>query len=73
MLQDLNSSKQTTDQNTSFASATLVDLKTRESVFGVDTDAEMQHLLSVKNAYAANAKIIQTIDEMFADILRIKT
>ncbi len=35
---------------------------------GVDTDAEMQVLLLIEQSYAANARVIQTIDEML-DIL----
>ena len=38
---------------------------------GVDTDAEMQRLLQYEQAYAANARIIQVIDEMMMTILRV--
>lgn len=46
----------------------LVDL---ENQSGVSTDDELQKLLVVERAYAANAKIIQTVDEMIQAILRI--
>lgn len=38
---------------------------------GVDTDFEMQSLLLIEQAYSANARVIQTIDEMFESLLRI--
>lgn len=38
---------------------------------GVDTDAELQRLILVEQAYAANARIIEVVDEMMNDILRI--
>ena len=38
---------------------------------GVDTDREMQDLLQIEKAYAANAKVIQTVDEMLDLLLGI--
>lgn len=38
---------------------------------GVDSDAEMQRLLQYEQAYAANARVIQAIEEMMDQILRI--
>ena len=46
-------------------------LKDLENRSGVSTDDELQKLLSVERAYAANAKIIQAVDEMIQQILRI--
>jgi flagellar hook-associated protein 1 FlgK len=34
------------------------------SVTGVDTDRELQQLLMIEQAYAANARVIQTVDRM---------
>jgi flagellar hook-associated protein 1 len=31
---------------------------------GVDTDQEMQKLLIIEQAYSANAKVVQTMDEL---------
>ncbi|MFN7223954.1 MAG: flagellar hook-associated protein FlgK [Paracoccaceae bacterium] len=36
---------------------------------GVDTDQEMQNLLLIEQAYAANAKVIQSVDEMINILL----
>lgn len=38
---------------------------------GVDTDAEMQKLLTIETNYAANARVIQTVQSMLDDLLRI--
>lgn len=38
---------------------------------GVNTDTEMQKLLEYEQAYAANARIIQAVDEMINHILRL--
>ncbi|WP_323035278.1 flagellar hook-associated protein FlgK [Pararhodobacter sp.] len=38
---------------------------------GVDTDAEMQRLLAVEQAYAANARVIETADAMLRRLLEI--
>ncbi|MFV0292828.1 MAG: flagellar hook-associated protein FlgK [Paracoccus sp. (in: a-proteobacteria)] len=38
---------------------------------GVDSDAEMQSLLRYEQAYAANARVIQAIDEMMNQLLRL--
>lgn len=38
---------------------------------GVDSDAEMQRLLQYEQAYAANARVIQAIDDMMDQILRL--
>ena len=46
-------------------------LATRLAAEGVDSDAEMQRLLQYEQAYAANARVIQAIDEMMDAILRL--
>jgi len=46
-------------------------LKTQELQNGVDTDYEMQQLLLVEQSFAANARVIQTIDELIQTLLRI--
>ncbi|MBM7069861.1 flagellar hook-associated protein FlgK [Actibacterium sp. 188UL27-1] len=46
-------------------------LKQQELAGGVDTDDELQKLLLVEKAYAANARVISTLDEMLDSLLRI--
>ncbi|SDJ12212.1 flagellar hook-associated protein FlgK [Aliiruegeria lutimaris] len=38
---------------------------------GVDTDTEMQKLLLIEQAYAANARVIQTVDELMQHLLEL--
>ncbi len=46
-------------------------LRASELKGGVDTDQEMQTLLEVERAYSANARVIQTIDDLLDNLLRI--
>lgn len=46
-------------------------LRNSELAMGVDSDTELQLLLRVEQAYAANARVISAIDEMFSNLLRI--
>ena len=38
---------------------------------GVDTDDEIQLLLQIEQAYAANARVLVAVDEMINQILRM--
>lgn len=49
----------------------LNSLKTALLSGGVDTDTEMQSLLMLENAYAANAKVLQTANDMLDELLRL--
>lgn len=46
-------------------------ISSRLMSMGVDSDFEMQRLLQYEQAYAANARVIQAINEMMDHILRI--
>jgi flagellar hook-associated protein 1 FlgK len=46
-------------------------LKTQELEAGVDTDHEMQQLLLVEQSFAANARVMQTIDELIQTLIRM--
>ena len=59
------------DQQVSFASTQATELRSLQLENGVDTDAEMQRLLLVEQAFSANARMIQTIDDMMQTLLRI--
>lgn len=41
------------------------------SATGVDTDAELQKLLVIEQAYAANARVIETVNQMIQRLLEI--
>ena len=54
-----------------FATEQQVAFSEVEQLGGVNTDQELQKLLLIEQSYAANAKIIQTVDEMIQSLLRI--
>ncbi|MBP6736765.1 MAG: hypothetical protein KA139_04975, partial [Rhodobacteraceae bacterium] len=43
----------------------------QEQAGGVDTDFELQSLLMVEQAYAANAKVIQIIGQMLDKLMEM--
>ncbi len=59
----------TAETEASYASARADALETLRLKDGVDTDREMQDLLQVENAYAANAKVIKTVDDLMQILL----
>ena len=59
------------EQRLSFAAASMTELTRIELDQGVDTDAELQALMIIEQAYAANARMIEVADQMMQAILRI--
>ena len=59
------------DRMLSFAAASMTELTRIELAQGVDTDAELQALMIIEQAYAANARMIEVADEMMQALLRI--
>ncbi|TCM87078.1 flagellar hook-associated protein FlgK [Rhodovulum steppense] len=58
-------------ENEGFAMARTSALKEAELQGGVDTDAELQKLLRYEQAYAANARVIQTVDQMMRLLMEL--
>ena len=54
-----------------FHSGQLEELRALEMADGVDSDREMQNLLLIEQGYAANARVIETIDELMETLLRL--
>lgn len=59
------------EQALGFAAAGRSELLRMELARGVDTDAELQTLMVVEQAYAANVRVIQAVDEMMQTLLRM--
>ncbi|KAG1713731.1 Flagellar hook-associated protein 1 [Nymphon striatum] len=55
----------------SFSNARWSSLKEAEAAGGVDTDYEMQMLLRVEQAYAANARVVQTVESLMQRLMEI--
>lgn len=53
------------------ATARAATLQQLQAADGVDTDAELQDLMQIEKAYAANARVLQTVDDMLATLLGI--
>lgn len=59
------------DRSMSFAAARQTELQQRLLEDGVDSDAETQRMLVIEQAYSANARMLQVLDEMMETLLRI--
>lgn len=70
-LSEIGRQKLETASDLMFASTQQSGFRAAELENGVDTDQEMQKLLLIEQAYSANARVIQTIDEMIDALLRI--
>lgn len=71
MMADIGGQRLSVDQDLAFQTARWETLKEAELATGVDTDTEMQTLLQIEQAYAANAKVLQTVDIMMQRVLEI--
>ena len=68
---DISTTRLKADEKLSFTMARWETLREAELADGVDTDIELQTLLRVEQSYAANAKVIQTVDFMMQRLLEI--
>ena len=59
------------EQKLSYAGTRLTELTERQLADGVDTDEEIRRLLLVEQSYAANAKVIEAVDQMLQQVLRL--
>lgn len=57
------------ERDAGFRTALRDSLLEQERAGGVNTDDELQKLLLIETSYAANARVIQTIDELFQTII----
>ncbi|MEP5759126.1 MAG: flagellar hook-associated protein FlgK [Litoreibacter sp.] len=70
-LSQFGASLRDSEANHTYATARSTALKDIELQSGVSTDDELQKLLVIEQAYAANVRVIQAVDEMMQSILRI--
>ncbi|MGX0974681.1 flagellar hook-associated protein 1 FlgK [Roseovarius sp. MBR-51] len=71
LVSGLSQARVAAEQVQSFATGQATEFRTLELANGVDSDAELQRLLLVEQAFGANARMIQTIDDMLDTLLRI--
>lgn len=67
----LASTRNGAEQDLAFTSSRLTELTQLQLADGVDTDQELQNLLILEQAYAANARVIQAADEMLQTLTRL--
>ncbi len=67
----LTRSKVAAEADLTFQSTRFETLKSRELENGVDTDQELQKLLLIEQAYAANAQVVQTAARLIDQLLEI--
>jgi flagellar hook-associated protein 1 FlgK len=64
---DLNAA----EQQASFTSARRTELTQLQLSEGVDTDQELQRLIQVEQAYAANARMLEVLDDLMQTLNRL--
>lgn len=69
VLSQVAGARQKADFQTAYTAARQSAMIELQLADGVDTDAEMQTLLLVEQAYAANARVIQTIDSLIQSLI----
>lgn len=67
----LASTRSGAEQEMTFTAARLTELTQLQMADGVDTDQELQNLLVLEQAYAANARVIQAASEMLQTLTRL--
>lgn len=71
LISDLAANRLRAESEESHAAARAAALTEEEAAGGVDTDQELQALLVMERAYAANAKVIQAIGTMMDRLLEM--
>lgn len=71
LISSVATSRLSSESNTSFAQGKTDALRMLELEEGVDTDAELQKLLLIEQAYGANARVVQMVDDMIKTLIGI--
>ncbi|WP_372614026.1 flagellar hook-associated protein FlgK [Aquicoccus sp.] len=71
LLDQISNDRNASELEQSFAAARFDSANSQLLAEGVDSDQEMQRLMQIEQAYAANARLLQTVGEMFDALIRI--
>ena len=71
LLSSAATNRLTNEGEASYAKTKADTFISMEAENGVDTDHELQSLLQIERSYAANAKVIKTVDDMIQTLLGI--
>lgn len=69
VLSQITSDRMTGESRVSFSAArqsALTDLQLKD---GVDTDAELQNLITIEHSYSANARVIKVVDDLMQQLI----
>lgn len=69
VLSQVSGPRQQADFRQTYAASRQAAMTELQLADGVDTDAELQTLLQVEQAYSANARVIQTIDDLIQTLI----
>jgi flagellar hook-associated protein 1 len=69
VLSQVSAARQTNETRQSYSTARQTTLGELQLQDGVDTDAELQSLLQVEHAFSANARVVQTIDDLIQKLI----
>ena len=59
------------EERASFSAARRASLREAEFGDGVNTDAELQALITIEQAYAANARVLEVVEQMMRKLMEI--
>ena len=71
MSSDVATRRINAEAEASFSAARLTAVTEQEAALGVDTDAELQDLMQIEKSYAANARVLQVLDQMLQTVMEI--
>ena len=70
-LAEIGAAREISDQSVSFSAARYTSANSQLLEDGVDSDQEMQRLILIEQAYAANARMMEVVDNMMQALMRI--
>ncbi|KUJ77686.1 flagellar hook-associated protein FlgK [Ruegeria profundi] len=71
LMSKAGSDAHTASQSLTFANSAQQEMVRIETAQGVNTDQELQNLIKIEQAYAANARVISVVDELMETLLRL--
>ncbi|SMO78585.1 flagellar hook-associated protein FlgK [Ruegeria faecimaris] len=71
LLSRIGSDANVADGRRVFANSANLEMTAIEAEQGVDTDQELQRLMQIEQAYAANARLVSVVDELMDTLLRL--
>ena len=71
LVSDVAANRVRSDVRSDASATRLSNLRQSAAADGVNTDQELQRLIELEKSYAANARVVQVVDDMLSELLRI--